>query len=188
LSSPSQTPRASDADLVRKVASGDVDAIGALYDRHVGILLPLAIKILGQQPEAEDVLHDAFVALSERAGQYVEDRGTVMAWLVTLVRNLSIDRARRRRRRAAIDREVLRHEPVVSEGTPEKLASSAREHERVRRALAGLPEEQRHTLEIAFFEGLTYPEIAEREKVPLGTVKSRAARALMALRAALGGE
>ncbi|HEY1697298.1 MAG TPA: sigma-70 family RNA polymerase sigma factor [Polyangiaceae bacterium] len=181
---------ATDADLLARIARGDAAAVAELYDRHASMLLGLALRIVRDRSEAEDVIHDAFVAVADRAGQYVPERGSVGAWLVTLVRNLSIDRTRRRDRRGAIARDVIAHDPearaAATPPDPEELLSGAVERERVRRALAQLPDVQRVTLEIAFYEGLTYAEIAEREGVPLGTIKSRAARALAALRDALG--
>ena len=174
-----------DADLLRLVAEGNVRAVGELYDRYASTLFPIALRIVRERSEAEDVLHDAFVVVSERATQYAVDRGSVVAWLVTLVRNLSIDRARGRERRGALTRELLSHEPPASVRDPERLTSEASERAKIRRALASLPEAGRQTLEVAFFEGLSYPEIAARENVPVGTIKSRAARALAALREAL---
>ena len=174
-----------DVELLRRIGAGDGQAVGELYDRYVAMLMPLALRILRQRAEAEDVLHDAFVAVSERAGQYAEERGTVAAWLVTLVRNLSIDRTRRRDRRGTLARDVIAHEPVAPPADPESLTADASERGKIRRALGKLPEAQRQTLEVAFYEGLSYPEIAARENVPLGTIKSRAARALAALREAL---
>lgn len=178
----------SDAELLTLISAGDVRAVGELYDRYAPTLFPIALRIVRERSEAEDVLHDAFVAVNERAGQYASDRGSVVAWLVTLVRNLSIDRTRRRDRRGALAREVLPHEPPQSVRDPERLTSEAVERDKIRRALASLPDAQRQTLEVAFFEGLSYPEIAARENVPLGTIKSRAARALAALRDALSKE
>jgi RNA polymerase sigma-70 factor (ECF subfamily) len=177
-----------DAELLRRIGAGDVDAVGALYDRYASTLFPLALRIVRDRAEAEDLVHDAFVTVSDRAAQYSPERGSVVAWLVTLVRNLSIDRMRRRERRGALGRDVVAFEPAAVVGSPEDLTVVADERARVRRALASLPEAQRATLEVAFFEGLTYAEIAAREKVPLGTIKSRAARALMALREALARE
>jgi RNA polymerase sigma-70 factor (ECF subfamily) len=175
----------SDAELLTQIAAGDVRAVGELYDRYASTLFPIALRILRDRTEAEDVLHDAFVAVNERAALYAVDRGSVIAWLVTLVRNLSIDRTRRRERRGSLARDVIAHEPPASARDPERLTSEASEREKIRRALSSLPEAQRQTLEVAFFEGLSYPEIAARENVPLGTIKSRAARALAALREAL---
>jgi RNA polymerase sigma-70 factor (ECF subfamily) len=177
-----------DAELVQSIAAGEIAAVGSLYDRYATTLLPVALRILRDRAEAEDVLHDAFVAVADRAGQYVPERGSVVAWLVTLVRNLSIDRTRRRDRRGALAREVIAHEPPASVRSPEAQTAELAAREQVRRGLASLPEVQRQTLEIAFFEGLSYPEIAEREGVPLGTIKSRAARAIGSLREALEKE
>jgi RNA polymerase sigma-70 factor, ECF subfamily len=181
---------ATDADLLRRIAAGDAGAVADLYDRHAGMLLGLAMRIVRDRSEAEDVIHDAFVTVGERAGQYIPERGAVGAWLVTLVRNLSIDRTRRRDRRTAIARDVIAHDPeakaLAAPPDPETMLVGAVERDRVRKALAQLPDVQRATLEIAFYEGLTYAEIADREGVPLGTIKSRAARALAALREALG--
>ena len=175
---------------MRRVSGGDLNAVEALYDRYAPTLLAVALRIVRDRAEAEDVLHDAFVCVGDRAGQYVVERGTVAAWLVTLVRNLSIDRTRRRGRRGSILRDVLANDLEAIIGAmpsnPETQAVDASERGRIQRALASLPDAQRATLEIAFFEGLSYPEIAAREGVPLGTIKSRAARALASLRAALG--
>lgn len=174
-----------DIELLARIAGGDPSAIGELYDRHISTLFPIALRIVRERAEAEDVIHDSFVAVNERASQYVPERGSVIAWLVTLVRNLSIDRTRRRDRRGVLAREVIAHEPPPPVPDPESLTADAAEREKIKRALAKLPEAQRQTLEVAFFEGLSYPEIAAREGVPLGTIKSRAARALAALREAL---
>ena len=178
----------SDGDLIRRVGAGEVQAVGVLYDRYGSMLMPLALRIVRDRAEAEDVIHDAFIAVSERAGQYAAERGSVAGWLVTLVRNLCIDRTRRRDRRGVLAREVIAHEPKEPQVDPEALTADAAERYKIRKALNSLPESQRVTLEVAFFEGLSYPEIAARESVPLGTIKSRAARALAALRDALQNE
>ncbi|MDP9151721.1 MAG: sigma-70 family RNA polymerase sigma factor [Myxococcota bacterium] len=185
---------ASDAELLACIGAGDDPALAlaALYDRYASMLLALALRIVRDRPEAEDVVHDAFLLVSNRARQYVAERGSVGAWIVTLVRNLSIDRTRRRDRRATIARDVLAHDPDLDSGflsdDPENRAAASIERQRVLRALATLSAAQRSTLEVAFFEGLTYAEIAEREGVPIGTIKSRAARALAALRQAMNEE
>jgi RNA polymerase sigma-70 factor, ECF subfamily len=174
-----------DVELLERIKGGDSRATGELYDRYASMLFPMSLRIVRDRSEAEDVLHDAFITVSERAAQYAADRGSVIAWLVTLVRNLSIDRTRRRDRRGAITRDVLAHDPEIRNDTPEDLTSDAIERKKVRDALSTLPAPQQQTLILAFFEGKSYPEIAEEEGVPLGTIKSRAARALAALRTAL---
>lgn len=176
-----------DARAMRRICEGDDAGVAELYDRYAPVALGMALKIVREQNEAEDVVHDAFIAIVERADQYRADRGSVVAWLITTVRNLALDRARRRLRRAQIMEDDLRHEPITPVADPESLSWIERERAAVRDALEKLSDSQRATLHIAFFEGLSYPEIAERENVPLGTVKSRAARALSALRAALDG-
>jgi RNA polymerase sigma-70 factor, ECF subfamily len=176
-----------DAHVMRRICEGDDGAVAEIYDRYAASAFGLALKIVRDEGEAEDIVHDAFVAVVERADQYRSERGTVIAWLITTVRNLALDRARRRTRRAQITDDELRWEPTEPVEDPETSSWMDFERRAVRSALAALPEAQRSTLEIAFFEGLTYPEISEREGVPLGTVKSRAARALSALRGALEG-
>jgi RNA polymerase sigma-70 factor (ECF subfamily) len=176
-----------DARAMRRICEGDDAGVAELYDRYAPVALGMALKIVREQNEAEDVVHDAFIAIVERADQYRADRGSVVAWLITTVRNLALDRARRRLRRAQITEDDLRHEPITPVADPESLSWIERERAAVRDALEQLSDSQRATLHFAFFEGLSYPEIAERENVPLGTVKSRAARALSALRAALDG-
>jgi RNA polymerase sigma-70 factor (ECF subfamily) len=178
----------SDVELLAALARGDLDAVACLYDRYASMLLVLSLRIVRERSEAEDVIHDAFITMNERASQYAADRGSVVAWLVTLVRNLSIDRTRRRDRRGVILRRVAVEDTRPLTPDPEALLGDATMRARVRRALQALPEVQRLTLEVAFFEGLSYPEIAEREGVPLGTIKSRAARAIASLREAFEAE
>jgi RNA polymerase sigma-70 factor, ECF subfamily len=183
---PSRAERdAEDARVMARIRAGDDAALAVLYDRYATLAMGMALKIVRDQNEAEDVVHDAFVAVVERVDQFRPERGSLIAWLVTMVRNLALDRARRRVRRAQITDDELRHEPAERAPDPEQISWLEREREAVRSAMSKLSPSQRETLEIAFFEGLSYPEIAARENVALGTVKSRAARALGALRAAL---
>ena len=186
LPAASRSPRhdaREDADRMRRVAEGDMHALADLYVRYAsGTLFPLALVILHDRAEAEDVLHDAFVAVAHRAGQYTRALGTVEAWLITLVRNLAIDRMRRRNRRGSLEREVLPHEPQTAVESPEHRVSCAEEGARVRHVVGSLPGLQRVMVEQAYFEGLTYAEIAERERIPVGTVKSRVNRALGSMR------
>jgi RNA polymerase sigma-70 factor (ECF subfamily) len=179
-----------DADIMTRVASGEREAVGVLYDRYAATLLPIALRIVGNRADAEDVLHDAFVTLPARARHYSAERGSIGAWLVILVRNLSIDRTRRRGVRQSVQslQAAASSEPRDASPDPEAAVQIAKRQEQIRRALASLPDAQRMTLQTAFFEGLSYPEISARDGVSLGTVKSRAARALAALRAALAAE
>ena len=146
-----------DVELVAQLAAGDVNAAERLYDRYASTLLALSLRILRERSDAEDVVHDAFVTMSARASQYAPERGSVVAWLVTLVRNLSIDRTRRRERRGSILRNMVAEEPKALAHDPEGLLSDARVRDQVRRALAAIPDVQRATLEFAFFEGPDLP-------------------------------
>jgi RNA polymerase sigma-70 factor (ECF subfamily) len=177
-----------DARAMRRICDGDDAGLAELYDRYAPMAMGLALRITRDELEAQDVVHDAFVAVVERAEQYRVERGSVVAWLVATVRNLSLDRMRRRTRRGQITEEELRHVPPEVVADPEHMTVVEQQRLAVRRALEKLPRSQRETLEVAFFEGLSYPEIAERQNIPLGTVKSRAARALTALRGALTDE
>jgi RNA polymerase sigma-70 factor (ECF subfamily) len=170
---------------MERIGSRDTAALGELYARYSPIALALSLRILGDRQEAEDAVHDAFVTIWGRSDQFVPGRGSVVAWLITTVRNLAIDRARRRGRRARIDVDALRHEPHQEVASPEDLSIGAWAAQDIRLALDGLPQDRRSVLQTAFFEGLTYAQIAEREGVPIGTIKSRAARALASLREAL---
>ncbi len=176
----------SDAHLVSQAALGDREAIAALYDRHAPVLLAVAIRILRAREDAEDALHDVFVSLPRRAKHYAEHRGSVLAWLAIVVRNTCIDRIRRHGRAAEAERTVEAEPPPSAvRADPERDAQKASWRERVRGVLAQLPDAQRNSLEAAFFEGLTYSQIAERDGVPLNTVKSRCARGMIAMREAL---
>ncbi len=171
-----------DLEAMSRLQRGDVAAVSVLYEAHGRIAFGLALKIVRDPAEAEDVVQDAFVAVVKRADQYHPTRGSVAAWLITAVRNLALDRSRRRTRRHQIVEAGLRHEESAAPADPEVSFRELQDQARLRDALSALPAAQRETLEIAFFEGLSYPEIAAREGVPLGTVKSRAARALHALK------
>jgi RNA polymerase sigma-70 factor, ECF subfamily len=178
-----------DVDLLAALATGNVDALGILYDRHVGVLMPVAAHIVGDALEAEDVVHDAFLAVCDRAGDYTPTRGKVVAWLVVIVRNLAIDRLRRRQRRARIARDEVAHEPPAAKPpNPESESHHATARAVVVRVLEAMAPLQRELLLATFFEGATYEEVARREGVPLGTIKSRAARALASLRASFEAE
>ena len=178
-------PKRTDVEIVETIARGDLAAVGELYDRYATMLFPMLVRIIRDRAEAEDVLHDAFVLVGERASQYVSTRGSVASWLVTMVRNLAIDRTRRRERRAARAKADASERPAHEEAADEGTIDAETDARLLRSALASLPEAQRATLEKAFYDGLSYPEIAEAEGVPLGTVKSRAARAIAALRETL---
>jgi len=184
---PDDDRNAADAGLIRRIAAGDRSALAGLYDRQARPLFTTALRILNDAAEAEDVVHDVFVTLWEKAAEFEPQRGSVFAWTVTLVRNRSIDRLRMRRRRAEILGQSLPGELGPSEAGPAADESAVRDDQAraVRASVAALPPEQRRALELAFFGGLTQEEIAARLKEPLGTIKARIRRGLLKLRDSL---
>jgi RNA polymerase sigma-70 factor (ECF subfamily) len=171
----------SDAELLRAVARGDEAALASLYDRYASILLGLLLRILHSRGEAEDVLQEVFLQVWRRAGDFDESRGRGFTWLVTLARSRAIDRLRAldsRSRTATAS--AAEPSELVSDASADAFRSEQREI--VRAALAQLTEEQRRTLLLAYEEGLTQTEIAERTGQPLGTVKTRTRSGLIKLR------
>jgi len=172
--------------LLAKIAERDRDALRALYGRFATAVFSLARRILSDGTEAEDVLQEVFVQVWREATSFDRSRGSVPAWLMSIARNRSIDRLRSRRRKDAAQRDkeltdLL--EPVP--GVDEDVATMS-DVGRVRHALATLPEVQRQALLMSYFGGRSHSEIAAAIGVPIGTVKSRIAGGLQALRAALG--
>lgn len=166
-----------DSELIRQIKRGNALALGALYDRHASVLLASLTRVLGSQQEAEDVLHEVFLEVWERAADYDESRGSVRAWLVMRARSRGLDRLRALgRQRSLVQADVPRS--TIHAVAPAETIS-------VRRALARLAPELKRLLELGYFEGMSSAEIAEHERLAIGTVKSRVARALAELREAL---
>ena len=164
---------ADDASLLRAVQRGDQQAFAALYDRYAGVAYGLAYRITNDGASAEDAVQEAFVSTWKQAPRFDPDRGQVRSWLLTIVHHRAIDAVRRRTSRAERALPEGPEEFIATRGRPEELAEWALEAEAVRDAMRVVPEDQRQTIELAYFGGLTHVEIAERMRVPLGTVKSR---------------
>ncbi|MEX0750769.1 MAG: sigma-70 family RNA polymerase sigma factor [Dehalococcoidia bacterium] len=159
---------------MRCVQSGDDGALAALYDRYGGIAYGLAYRIAGDAGMAEDAVQEAFVSMWRQAPRFDPERGQVRSWLLTIVHHKAIDLVRRRSNRPERQMPEGAEEFMIgTEGQPEALAEWALEAEAVREAVRQIPEDQRLTVEAAYFRGLTHVEIAEEMGVPLGTVKSR---------------
>lgn len=176
-----------DAELIERVARGDRTAFGALYDRYSRPLYSIALRVLNDAREAEDIVHDVFVALWNKAGGFAAERGTAFGWCVALTRNRAIDRVRARRRRGELLTQSLPadlgHDENRNGNTDSSDALWQKEKAAiVRQALESLPAEQRTALQLAYFGGLTQQEIAEQLSEPLGTVKARIRRGLFRLR------
>ncbi|MET0794066.1 MAG: sigma-70 family RNA polymerase sigma factor [Polyangiaceae bacterium] len=172
-----------DEVLVRAIARGDTRALAALYDRHAPLMLGLARRIVGGKPEAEDIVHDVFVEAWRRAADYDENRGSVKAWLLLRTRSRAIDH----RKSAGVARTIPAGDGawLAALVDPRGDGAEAPDRARLRRMVAALAEDQREVLYLGYFEGLSSSEIATRLGIPLGTVKSRVAAALSALRSAL---
>lgn len=178
-----------DNRLMLRMAQGDKAAFAEIYDRFSRPLYATALRVVNDATEAQDIVHDAFIALWEKAASFDTNRGSPFAWAVTFVRNRAIDRVRMRRRRSELLAESVPSDLGYDEDAPgsgaDETATSGDEARVVRAAVATLPIEQQRALELAFFGGLTQQQIAERLSEPLGTVKARIRRGLLKLRDAL---
>ena len=176
-----------DGALLRAVATRDKEALQQLYARHSAVLFALALKILSDRAEAEDVLQEAFVQIWKTAGSFDEDRGKPMGWLIVLTRSRAIDRLRSRKTRARFAESVAKDgSQTAPAATPADEALASEAQRAVRSALNALPTEQRVPMEMAYFGGLTQFEVAQQLSQPLGTVKTRMRTGMMRLREQLG--
>jgi RNA polymerase sigma-70 factor (ECF subfamily) len=162
------------------------NALAALYDAYRNILFSLLLRILNNRAEAEDVLQDVFVQVWQCAASFDAERGRPFTWLVTLARSRAIDRVRalssRERTAQAATAEEDDAPSALQTADPFDAAERREQRERIGAALNEIPEEQRRVILLAYFEGLTQTEIAERLNEPLGTVKTRTRAALFKLR------
>ncbi len=176
----------SDESLLDRLTHRDATALDELYARYGRIAFALAYRVLDDPEGAEDAVQEAFLAIWRHADSYQPSRGSVRSWLLTVVRNRAIDllRARESRPKAgpSLDEMIALASPG---GDPADDALRRVEADTIRTALASLPDEQRRTVELAFFSGLSYPEVAEAMRAPLGTVKSRMRLAMERLRGLL---
>lgn len=164
------------------MAHGDSAALAELYDRYAGSMLALAQRIVGRGAEAEDVIHDVFLEAWRHSADYDLARGSVKSWLLLRTRSRSLDV----QKSARVSKQSPHDDAWLAElGDPTRDTAASADQTRVRKVLVALPPEQREVLLLGYFEGLSSSEISERIGVPLGTVKSRVAAALAALRGAL---
>jgi RNA polymerase sigma-70 factor (ECF subfamily) len=169
----------SDLALVTAIRSGDQSAMGALYDRYSSIVYAVALRVLQDTGTAEDVLQEIFMQLWRNPGSFDSSRGNMAAWLAVIARNRAIDALRRRRPEDDIDDVVVSVEPDFATAADRSRAMNI-----VRGVLEQMPAPQRKALEMAYFEGLTHAEIAEKTGDPLGTIKTRIRSGLLTLRKA----
>ena len=165
--------------LIERIVARDQAAVGELYDRHCRLLFGLILRIIRDRSEAEEILQEVFVLVWTRAETYDVSIGPPAAWLVRVARNRAIDRLRANNVRLRAVESVPEPEPVEN---PESRARVSEQQRAVARALESLPPDQRLLIEQAYFLGLTQSELAERFKLPLGTVKTRIRTGMLALR------
>lgn len=190
---PSPTPASAppDPDLIAQAARGDERAIAALYDRYGGVLYAVAYRIVGQRADAEEVVVDAFAQAWRDAPRFEAGRGSVAGWLTMIARSRALDLVRARSRRDRITASAAAEHPgdspALGDWRPDPAGSydhgERRRH--VQQALQALSPPQRQAIELAFFEGLSQSEIAERLQEPLGTIKTRVRLGMQKLRESL---
>jgi RNA polymerase sigma-70 factor (ECF subfamily) len=174
------------AGLLRRIAGLDRAAMAEFYDLRSGLLFSIAMRILEDAGEAEEVIQDVFLQIWQKAATFDPELGSAVSWAVSITRNRAIDRLRSRQRRFRLS-ETLQEE--ASRATPLETknfcGSDNDSASFIRKAVNSLPQEQRQAIEMAFFGGLTHQEIAESLREPLGTVKARIRRGMMKLRDSL---
>ncbi|HEX6617506.1 MAG TPA: sigma-70 family RNA polymerase sigma factor [Gemmatimonadales bacterium] len=184
---PGQVTRMSspaDFELVARAAAGDERALGLLYDRYGSVLYAVAFRILGERADAEEVVLEAFTQAWRDAPRFEPGRGSVAGWLTTIARSRALDLVRARTRRTRITAAAAAEAPAAPPRPDSALDHEDRRRE-VRRALDALSPTQRQAIELAYFEGLSQSEIAERLQEPLGTIKTRVRLGMQKLRECL---
>lgn len=165
------------AVLLPAIARGDVNAFESLYDRYASTIYGLLLRILASPDDAQEVMQETFVKAWSNARMFDSVRGSEAAWLISIARSRGIDKLRSRKLRSDREndagREVSIHSSFAEHRTGADHAIRSEQQTAVRGALAELPEPQRVALELAYFEGLSQSEIAERLGEPLGTIKTR---------------
>ena len=174
--------------LIERIASGDAEALGALYDRYGRVAFGVLFRMIGSPEAAEEVTQDAFHAVWRRARTYRADRGSVRTWFLAICRNAGIDWRRTRGKRLERETVIDTAFDLAADLRVDERVLSRLRAERVRDAIATLPPEQRDVLGLAFWGGYSQREIADRTGTPLGTVKSRVRLAMGKLRERLAEE
>ncbi|MBA2521070.1 MAG: sigma-70 family RNA polymerase sigma factor [Chloroflexia bacterium] len=183
----------SDAELIGRAAEGDAHALEILYDRYSSVVLSFAFRLVADRQVAEEVLQEAFFRAWQQGKAFNAGRGTFVTWLLSITHNLAIDEIRRRRRRP---QKADSEEPAAFLATVADSSTGANVEDEawlgalrdtIAEALRELPTAQREAIELAYYQGLTQREIADRLGEPLGTVKTRMRLGLQKLRDSLGG-
>jgi RNA polymerase sigma-70 factor (ECF subfamily) len=166
-----------DAVLVSAIRTGDESAMGRLYDRYSPVVYGVALRVLEDTGAAEDVLQEVFLQLWRNPAAFDANRGSLGAWLAVITRNRAIDAVRKRKPQTDVDDVIISVETDLA-----SEADRSRWLTKIRNALGGMPATQREALEMAYFEGLSHSEIAQKTGEPLGTIKTRIRTGLLTLR------
>ncbi len=176
-----------DAQLMQRLALRDQNALSELYDRYSNLCYGLALRVAGNQQSAEEIVQDCFLKLWNEPQRFDPNRAALSTYIITMVRNKSIDTLRRRKPTSSLDDDEGQPLAIASnQPQPLERAQLAQNAEQVRAALLELTEVHRRTVELAYFEDASREEIATAMNVPVGTVKSRLKYALDKLRQSLG--
>ncbi|GAA4609887.1 RNA polymerase sigma-70 factor (ECF subfamily) [Actinoplanes octamycinicus] len=168
-----------DNELAERLRAGDATALREAYDRHGAAVLYLAQRVLGNAADAEDVTQVTFVAAWAGRDGFDPQRGTLLAWLLGIARRKAVDRVRAAAREQRATGAAQAQPPAAPAAeSPERVVDRLVVADELRR----LPEDQRRTLELAFFDDLTHAQIAAVTGLPLGTVKSHLRRGMASLR------
>ena len=173
-------PQVTDSMLISRIRAGDEDALATLHDRYSQVVYSVALRVLGETTQAEDILQEIFLQLWRNPQTFDSNRGSLGAWLAVITRHRAIDLLRRRRPESDIEDVIVAVDTRLEQTTDRNMAIA-----KIRAVVERLPAEQRKPLEMAFFEGLTHSEIATKTGEPLGTIKTRIRSALLTLRKAL---
>lgn len=177
-----------DTALINLIAQRNEAALGELYDRYHRLVYSIAINVAGRPEDAEEITLDIFARVWEKADTYQSERAKVTTWLTRMARNRAIDVLRRegvRPMKHSISWAQVSPVPAADSDRPEQAAQLAMEKERVRAAIASLPEAQQEALALAYFSGYSHSEIAHELDIPLGTAKARIRLGMQKLRALL---
>jgi RNA polymerase sigma-70 factor (ECF subfamily) len=179
--SPLSASTPDDFALLSRVRSGDQVAMAALFDRYSGVLYSVALRVLKDPGQAEDIMQDIFIHVWRKPDSFASGKGSLGGWLAVVTRNRAIDLLRKRRPSDSVDDVVLTSKTNTASEAERNVLM-----EKVRVVMAELPPDQKTSVELAYFDGMSHTEIAEKTGEPLGTVKTRIRLAMMTLRKALG--
>jgi RNA polymerase sigma factor (sigma-70 family) len=172
-----------EADLVARLMRREKEAVGELYDRYARALFGVVVRIVGAQEAAEDVLQEVFVQIWEKIDRYDPERGTLFTWICAIARNRALDVVKSRAHRDGLQNRSI--DDVVESVNTEYVVSDQTDHIGIRETLDRLDPDLREVVDTLYFRGYTQSEAAEELSLPLGTLKTRARRAIQELRARL---